>query len=62
MFNNLINPSRAMGLNITYGLWAVVLQALFMHSKMDYKLLLAAILIIIGVILGVVRKKEIVES
>ncbi|MFR5265496.1 hypothetical protein [Clostridium sp.] len=57
MFNNLINTSRAMRLNITYGLWAVVLQALFMHSKMDYKLLLAAILIIIGVILGVVRKK-----
>lgn len=57
-----IGPSRAMGLNITYGLWAVVLQVLFMHSKMDYKLLLAAILIIIGVILGVARKKEMVES
>lgn len=56
-----IGPSRAMGLNITYGLWAVVLQVLFMHNKMDYKLLLAAILIIIGVILGVARKKEMVE-
>lgn len=57
-----IGPSRAMGLNITYGLWAVVLQVLFMHSKMDYKLLLAAILIIVGVLLGVARKKEMVES
>lgn len=53
-----IGPSRAMGLNITYGLWAVVIQVLFMHSKPDYRLIVAGVLIIVGVLLGVARKKE----
>lgn len=55
-----IGPSRGMGLNITYGLWAVVFQVIFMHSKIDYKLIIAAVLIIIGVLLGIARKKEMV--
>ncbi|MGL5067567.1 MAG: DMT family transporter [Sarcina sp.] len=54
-----IGPSRAMGLNITYGLWAVVLQVIFMHNKLDTRLLIAATIIIAGVILGSARKKEV---
>ena len=54
-----IGPSRAMGLNITYGLWAVVLQVIFMHNKLDSRLLIAAVIIIAGVVLGSARKKEI---
>lgn len=54
-----IGPSRGMGLNITYGLWAIVIQVLFMHHNFDVKLITSAILIIIGVILGAARKKEI---
>ncbi|MGL4762872.1 MAG: DMT family transporter [Sarcina sp.] len=54
-----IGPSRAMGLNITYGLWAVVLQVIFMHNKLDTRLLIAAAIIIVGVILGSARKKEV---
>ncbi|MGL4740275.1 MAG: DMT family transporter [Sarcina sp.] len=56
-----IGPSRAMGLNITYGLWAVVIQVIFMQSKFDLRLLIAGIIILLGVILGSAKKKEIVE-
>ncbi|MGL5415094.1 MAG: DMT family transporter [Clostridium sp.] len=53
-----IGPSRAMGLNITYGVWAVIIQLIFMHSNFNYNLLIASIIIIIGVLLGSARKKE----
>ena len=56
-----IGPGRAMGLNITYGLWAVVIQVLFMHSKFDFRILIAAGLIVVGVILGSAKKSELNE-
>ncbi|MGL4449723.1 MAG: DMT family transporter [Sarcina sp.] len=54
-----IGPSRAMGLNITYGLWAVVIGVLFMHHQFSLTLLMASVIIIIGVVLGSATKKEI---
>lgn len=56
-----IGPSRAMGLNITYGLWAVVIGVLFMHHEFNLRLLIASVIIIIGVLLGSATKKEVQE-
>ncbi|WP_317311043.1 DMT family transporter [Clostridium thermobutyricum] len=57
-----IGPSRAMGLNITYGVWAVFLQVIFMHNHLNARLLIASIIIVIGVLLGSARKKELTPS
>lgn len=55
---DLIGPTRAMGLNISYSAWAVVF-GIFIGSEIDFKLVLICITIIIGSILTCDNPKDI---
>ncbi len=46
-----IGPVKATGLNVTYSIWAIVFDVLFLGSPITFKLILCAILIIIGSIM-----------
>lgn len=43
-----IGPVKATGLNVTYSIWAIIFDILFVGSKITLKLVICAILIIIG--------------
>lgn len=46
-----IGPVKATGLNVTYSIWAIVFDVLFIGSPITLKLVICAILIIIGSIM-----------
>ena len=43
-----IGPVKATGLNVTYSIWAIIFEILFVGNEITLKLLICAILIIIG--------------
>ncbi len=56
---NLIGPTRAMGLNISYSAWAVIF-GFFIGRSIDIKLLIICLLVITGSILTSDNPKEII--
>lgn len=55
---NLIGAARSTALNITYSMWAIVIQVLFMGMKLNGQLLLGSVVVITGSILVAVNPKE----
>ncbi|MBQ9012696.1 MAG: EamA family transporter, partial [Bacilli bacterium] len=43
-----IGPVKATGLNVTYSIWSIIFDVLFVGSQITLKLVICAILIIIG--------------
>ena len=58
---NTTGVSRAMGLNITYALWGVVLSAIFADTEITINLVIGAILIFIGMILVIGNPKDMIN-
>lgn len=59
---NLIGAARSTALNITYSMWAIVIQVLFMGMKFNGKLLLGSVVVITGSILVAVNPKELLNT
>lgn len=59
---NLIGAARSTALNITYSMWAIVIQVLFMGMKFNGQLLLGSIVVITGSILVAVNPKELLNT
>lgn len=55
---NVIGPTRAMGLNISYSAWAIILGFLFFGSPLTIKMLFCSIMIIVGSIMTVANEDE----
>ncbi len=58
---NTTGVSRAMGLNITYALWGVILSAIFSDTEITINLVIGAILIFIGMILVIGNPKDMIN-
>lgn len=52
---NLIGPVRAMGLNISYSAWAILIDVLILGGEFSFKNMIFAVLIIMGSILTVMN-------
>lgn len=59
---NMIGAARSTALNITYSMWAIVIQVLFMGMKLNGQLLLGSIIVITGSILVAVNPKELLGA
>lgn len=55
---NIIGAARSTALNITYSMWAIVIQVLFMGMEFNVQLLLGSIIVITGSILVAINPKE----
>lgn len=53
-----IGPTRAMGLNISYSAWAIILGFFIVGSPMTFKMLFFSIMIIIGSVMTVADPEE----
>ena len=47
-----IGPARALGLNVTYSVWGVILAALFLDQPPSLWVLLGSLIILLGVCYG----------
>lgn len=54
----LIKPIKAMALNITYGAWSIILSILFLEQKIDYKVIILCMGILMGSALTILDKKD----
>lgn len=53
-----IGPTRAMGMNITYCIWAIIFDAIILNNPITFKLVICSILVLIGTVLGAVPNEE----
>lgn len=52
-----IEPLKAMALNITYGIWVIILSILFLDLYLDFKIIFLGIGILLGTSLTILDKK-----
>ena len=57
---NTIGAARSTSLNITYVVWAIVLQLIFMSTPVSLQLIVGSLIVIIGSILVAGNPKELV--
>ncbi|MGV2939757.1 DMT family transporter [Mesobacillus sp. LC4] len=55
---NLVGPVRAMGLNISYAAWAILIDVLFLGGDFSFKNMVFAALIMVGSIFTVMENKK----
>ena len=58
---NLIGAARSTALNITYGVWAIAIQAIFLKTPVSSQLLIGALVVLIGSVLVSGNPKELVD-
>ncbi len=58
---NIIGAARSTALNITYGVWAIAIQAIFLKVPVSTQLLIGALVVMIGSILVSGNPKELVD-
>lgn len=58
---SMIGAARSTALNITYGVWAIIIQALFFKTPISLQLAIGAIVVLIGSMLVAGNPKELIE-
>jgi drug/metabolite transporter (DMT)-like permease len=58
---SIIGAARSTALNITYGVWAIAIQAVFFKTTVSSQLLIGAIIVIIGSMLVSGNPKELID-
>lgn len=54
----LIKPIKSMALNITYGIWILLLSVIFLNQNIDYKTIILCLGILTGTLFTIFAKKE----
>lgn len=57
---NMIGAARSTALNITYGVWAIVLQVVFLKAPVSAQLVIGALIVILGSVLVAGNPKELI--
>jgi len=58
---NIIGAARSTALNITYGVWAIIIQFAFLHITVSPQLIIGALVVILGSVLVSGNPKELVD-
>lgn len=56
-----IGAARSTALNITYGVWAIIIQVIFLKNPVSMQLVIGALIVLLGSILVAGNPKELIE-